>query len=158
MNTNRLPSRGLWLPILALLASSAGCSSGVANSTPGDDAKAPDTAGEVGTVADTGESAVDASPEVIDASDAPVDTGPACDATVCGGACVDTSKDAHNCGACGRDCLGGACTSGLCGDVKLASGKVGRMVFTDTQVISDLLTRCDRESDRSRPLDGLVRA
>jgi hypothetical protein len=23
---------------------------------------------------------------------------------------------------------------------------------------SDLLTRCDRESDRSRPLDGLVRA
>jgi hypothetical protein len=24
--------------------------------------------------------------------------------------------------------------------------------------VSDLLTRCDRESDRSRPLDGLVRA
>jgi hypothetical protein len=26
------------------------------------------------------------------------------------------------------------------------------------RVDSDLLTRCDRESDRSRPLDGLVRA
>jgi hypothetical protein len=93
MNTTLLPSRGSWLPILALLASGAGCSSGAAESTPGDDAKAPDTAGDVGTVADSAEAAVDASPEAIDASDAPVDTGPACDATVCGGACVDTSKD-----------------------------------------------------------------
>lgn len=136
MNTNPLPSRSRWLPLLVLLASSSGCSSGAAESTPGDDAKAPDTAGDVGTVADTAETAVDALAEVIDASDAPVDTGPGCDATVCGGACVDTIKDPHNCGTCGRDCLGGTCTGGLCGDVKLASGKaVGQMTFTDTQVI-----------------------
>jgi len=37
--------------------------------------------------------------------------------TRCGDACVDTASDAPNCGACGHDCLGGACTSGACSAV-----------------------------------------
>jgi hypothetical protein len=28
--------------------------------------------------------------------------------------CGDTSYDAHNCGACGHDCLGGTCSAGAC--------------------------------------------
>jgi hypothetical protein len=34
---------------------------------------------------------------------------------------VDASSDPKNCGACGHDCLGGACTSGKCQPLKLAS-------------------------------------
>lgn len=34
--------------------------------------------------------------------------------------CVDTTSDGKNCGACGHDCLGGACTSGQCQPVLLA--------------------------------------
>jgi hypothetical protein len=32
-----------------------------------------------------------------------------------GGTCGDTQSDAKNCGACGHDCLGTACSLGLCG-------------------------------------------
>jgi hypothetical protein len=32
----------------------------------------------------------------------------------CGSTCVDPSNDAHNCGSCGRDCLGASCASGMC--------------------------------------------
>ncbi|MFO0548245.1 MAG: DUF5050 domain-containing protein [Polyangiaceae bacterium] len=31
-----------------------------------------------------------------------------------GGDCVDLLHDEHNCGACGHDCLGGACDTGQC--------------------------------------------
>jgi hypothetical protein len=34
--------------------------------------------------------------------------------------CVDTTLDGKNCGACGHDCLGGACASGQCQPVLLA--------------------------------------
>jgi hypothetical protein len=34
--------------------------------------------------------------------------------------CVDTTLDGKNCGTCGHDCLGGACTSGRCQPVLLA--------------------------------------
>jgi len=34
--------------------------------------------------------------------------------------CVDTTSDGKNCGACGHDCLGGACLAGQCQPVELA--------------------------------------
>jgi hypothetical protein len=34
--------------------------------------------------------------------------------------CVDTTSDGKNCGACGHDCLGGACTAGQCQPIGLA--------------------------------------
>jgi hypothetical protein len=40
-----------------------------------------------------------------------------------GGACGDVSSDSLNCGACGRDCLGGACEDGACKPVPLATGE-----------------------------------
>ena len=42
--------------------------------------------------------------------------GAGCDAgtTVCGGVCLDTQADVHNCGRCAHDCLLGACSSGFC--------------------------------------------
>ena len=40
---------------------------------------------------------------------------PCCDAGVaCGGVCVDTTSDKHNCGRCGHDCLNGLCSESMC--------------------------------------------
>jgi hypothetical protein len=39
-----------------------------------------------------------------------------------GGAACDTDSDPHNCGVCGKDCLGGECKGGKCGQSVLASG------------------------------------
>jgi hypothetical protein len=36
--------------------------------------------------------------------------------------CVDPATDAKNCGYCGHDCLGGACSGGLCSPTTLVSG------------------------------------
>jgi hypothetical protein len=35
---------------------------------------------------------------------------------------ADLATDAKNCGACGHDCLGGACAAGVCGTFTVASG------------------------------------
>lgn len=43
----------------------------------------------------------------------------------CGDACADFTKDTKNCGACGRDCLGGACESGVCQSVNLFTSATG---------------------------------
>jgi sugar lactone lactonase YvrE len=37
---------------------------------------------------------------------------------------ADTNADPHNCGACGHDCCGGACTAGQCQPLVLASQQV----------------------------------
>jgi hypothetical protein len=52
------------------------------------------------------------------------EAAPACDdrQLTCGGTCVDPSTDEHNCGRCGHDCQGGACSSGACQPVTLATG------------------------------------
>ncbi len=39
----------------------------------------------------------------------------------CSGSCLDVTSDGHNCGACGHDCLGGTCSSGLCQPVAVAA-------------------------------------
>jgi hypothetical protein len=46
------------------------------------------------------------------------------------GCTADASADPANCGACGHDCLGGACNQGVCGSVTLAvtHGAVGLAV------------------------------
>ena len=41
----------------------------------------------------------------------------------CGATCVDTKTDAKNCGTCGHDCLGGACSAGKCLPITLATGQ-----------------------------------
>jgi hypothetical protein len=45
-----------------------------------------------------------------------------CGETMCAGSCVDLPTDPKNCGACGHDCLGGACLASRCQPVQLASG------------------------------------
>ena len=45
------------------------------------------------------------------------DAGASCDA--------DVARDPRNCGACGHDCLQGACANGSCQPFLLASGQVG---------------------------------
>jgi hypothetical protein len=40
---------------------------------------------------------------------------------MCGTQCVDLTSDPHNCGKCGHDCLGGACTASTCQPVVLTS-------------------------------------
>ena len=41
--------------------------------------------------------------------------------TCCGTTCVDTTGDMHNCGACGHDCQGGACTASACQPLQLTT-------------------------------------
>jgi hypothetical protein len=57
----------------------------------------------------------------------------------CGNACVDTQGDVLNCGRCGHDCVGGACTAGQCKALTVAPGQStlrtmvidgGRIYFT----------------------------
>src|ERR1035437_2816793 len=43
--------------------------------------------------------------------DAPIDA-PGC--TLCADACTDLTTDKANCGGCGSDCTGGACSDGVC--------------------------------------------
>jgi hypothetical protein len=52
------------------------------------------------------------------------DGGTSCggNTSACGPVCVDLTTDGKNCGRCGRDCLGAACTNGACGVVPLLSG------------------------------------
>jgi hypothetical protein len=38
----------------------------------------------------------------------------ACQGTLCGAVCVDTSSDPFNCGACGNACDSGSCANGQC--------------------------------------------
>ncbi len=38
--------------------------------------------------------------------------------TYCNGACVNTQRDASNCGACGRTCAGAECVAGTCTSVR----------------------------------------
>ena len=42
--------------------------------------------------------------------------GAGCDAgtTACNTVCTDMQTDAHNCGRCAHDCVGGACLAGVC--------------------------------------------
>ncbi len=63
----------------------------------------------------------------------------AADKTTCGSACVDTLADPLNCGRCGHDCVGGACTGGKCQAITLSTGHTnvsdmvsegGRLYFT----------------------------
>lgn len=46
-----------------------------------------------------------------------------CDGQVCNGTCIDVSSDSENCGRCGHDCCGGACVSGQCQAVTIASNQ-----------------------------------
>jgi hypothetical protein len=63
-----------------------------------------------------------------DAGDGDGDTGPMCspEETECGGECANLNEDPSHCGACDHDCLGGACNTGVCEPVELASEK-GRL-------------------------------
>ena len=46
--------------------------------------------------------------------------GSSCSGLICGDACVDSSTDASNCGACGKTCASGyGCAGGVCGNVPL---------------------------------------
>jgi hypothetical protein len=54
---------------------------------------------------------------------------PACPTgqTVCGNACLNlAANDAANCGRCGRSCLGGTCSAGVCQPVSLGGANGGR--------------------------------
>lgn len=69
------------------------------------------------------------------ASDCPAIT-PAC----CGGACLDTATDRHNCGACGVRCAGDrACTGGVC-EESCASYGASACATPSTECGANILT------------------
>ena len=47
-----------------------------------------------------------------------------CTETFCGGACIDSQSDPHNCGGCAHDCYGGTCLAGACQPVTLATEQI----------------------------------
>ncbi len=147
MNTNPLPSRSRWLPLLVLLASSSGCSSGAAESTSGDDAKAPDAAGDVGTVADTAEAEVAIEASTDATSDVNFDAD-ACSDVCKSGATRCSSGGVETCAIQPSGCLGWGpavacatgrvCSSDACQTVSAISAG---MDFT-CALLSDKTVRC----------------
>jgi hypothetical protein len=76
-----------------------------------------------------------------------------CDQGVaCGEVCVDLGGDARNCGACGHDCLGGACSNGVCQAAVLYTSPTGApygvAVDSDavffTTAVEGAVYRCDK--------------
>ena len=51
------------------------------------------------------------------------------------GPCPDTTTDPKNCGSCGHDCLGGACTAGQCQPNKLAVSTAAQYLVGDGAVL-----------------------
>jgi hypothetical protein len=56
--------------------------------------------------------------------------------TVCGSSCVELDSDPQNCGTCGHDCLGTACTAGTCeaSTVSVDVGDLREIAVDDTHV------------------------
>jgi hypothetical protein len=128
-----------------------------------------DASEDVPTSAEAG---ADAGRDVVLPPDAPVDgikgdspgdssdgsVPPTCDGglTACSGLCVDTTHDTHNCGACGHDCLGGACTSSACQPEVLASGLIGSVgiALSPSAVYVTLLLPAPKGAIVTVPLAG----
>jgi hypothetical protein len=55
---------------------------------------------------------------------------------ICNGACIDTTSDPANCGACGHSCGSAECTTGICSPTVLAMGLMGaaRLALDATNV------------------------
>ena len=129
----------------------------------------PDSGGDVTVdapaLADAAADVTDATIDATDAADAAVDVeaGPlVCDTDAgldaCGGKCVTLATDAKNCGFCGHDCQGAACSSGLCAPQVLATGQANPIAIavnstnvyflnnatggTDGQLVSCPVTGC----------------
>lgn len=64
---------------------------------------------DAGGDASQGDAAAD-----VAADNAIVDSTTPCDATSCGGSCVDLTTSAAHCGACGHSCGGGTCVASQC--------------------------------------------
>jgi hypothetical protein len=69
-----------------------------------------------------------------------------CDNDPATGCEVDLSNDGKNCGKCGHDCLGGACSSGTCQPVVLASNQGNPWA----------IERMDRDCESSAARYGIV--
>jgi hypothetical protein len=94
------------------------------------------SAGQAGQGGGSGGASTDASVGTGGLADAAVDVGCGSGLTQCGSACVGLGTDPAHCGACGHDCLGGKCTSGLCAPVVVASGQAGpQAIAVDVQNI-----------------------
>lgn len=126
-----------------------------AGAPPDEDAASPRDAGttDAGRL-DAG--AIDAGPFDAGAFDA----GIVCNggAVVCGAVCVDTRNDPKNCGACGHDCLGSACSAGLCKEEKVSPAGsaraidiAGGVVYWTEQGASNAVRKCPTTGCASLP-------
>jgi hypothetical protein len=60
-----------------------------------------------------------------------VATGATCAAPAAGDCQADVTRDPRHCGACGHDCLGGACVASACRPVVLAKGQEAAQIALD---------------------------
>jgi hypothetical protein len=77
--------------------------------------------------------------------------------TACSNTCTDTTSDIHNCGRCGRDCMGGGCSQSACGIVTLAPADVGNDLALETSAQSVFLSKFPYRADQitALPKNGL---
>ena len=116
MNRFKMRTRGVEIALVLLAWALGGCA---------------DTDGLAGGGRDDDDAVV--SPRQSRSGEKPSNPGPSgtpestCEAgkVACDDVCVDLSSDAENCGRCGHGCLGGACQTGMCQPVTLATDLAG---------------------------------
>jgi hypothetical protein len=106
-------------------SSTSSSSSGTGNTSTASSTSSSSSSGTGGT---STASSTTTTATASSSSGAPMCTGTE---VLCASACVDLTTDGHDCGACGHDCLGGACNAGQCAATDVFAARYIEQIAVD---------------------------